>query len=154
MGRNQKDEFKKHWLNAAKYEHASIASFAQVILELTSFGAPVELISGATRAMDDEIRHAKIAFSLAQKASDNNKKYNITKLDLKPQLRNFDDFIKDNYRDAIINEAESAKELFKYANNQERQRRYGIAKLIKEVASDETRHANLGEQIDTWANKL
>ncbi len=54
-----------HWSRVGRMEHASIAAFARLSLQLISLGAPPSLIDRATKAMADESRHAKIAFSLA-----------------------------------------------------------------------------------------
>jgi hypothetical protein len=53
------------WLQSALFEHASIASFARLALDLMAFGAPPDLIEDAHRAALDEIRHARICFGLA-----------------------------------------------------------------------------------------
>lgn len=53
------------WEADARAEHASVASFARLALELLSVGAPAELVLGAQRAMGDEIRHAEVSFALA-----------------------------------------------------------------------------------------
>jgi hypothetical protein len=53
------------WAREASYEHASIASFARLSLELLAVGAPPELVRDAQRAMGDEIRHAELCFALA-----------------------------------------------------------------------------------------
>lgn len=53
------------WERDARYEHASVASFARLALELLAVGAPAELVRDAQRAMGDEIRHAELCFALA-----------------------------------------------------------------------------------------
>ncbi|NUO51401.1 MAG: ferritin-like domain-containing protein [Polyangiaceae bacterium] len=53
------------WARDGLTEHASVASFAQLTLELLALGAPAELVRGAQEAMADEIRHAERAFALA-----------------------------------------------------------------------------------------
>lgn len=50
---------------AARNEHASIASFARSTLELLALGAPAELVEASQRAALDEVRHARVAFALA-----------------------------------------------------------------------------------------
>jgi hypothetical protein len=55
------------WLEDARLEHASVASFARFVLELLSVGAPPNLIAEAQRATGDEIRHATLCFSLASR---------------------------------------------------------------------------------------
>jgi hypothetical protein len=53
------------WTADGLAEHASIASFARFILELLAVGAPAELVSGAQRALADEVEHARLCFALA-----------------------------------------------------------------------------------------
>lgn len=53
------------WTREALAEHASVASFSRFLLQLLALGAPAELVRAAQRAVDDEIRHAEIAFALA-----------------------------------------------------------------------------------------
>jgi len=53
------------WLEDARLEHASIASFARFVLDLLALGAPAELVEAAQRALADEIRHAQGCFALA-----------------------------------------------------------------------------------------
>lgn len=53
------------WLADAAMEHASVASFARLSLELVSLGAPPSLVRGAHEAALDEIEHARLAFDLA-----------------------------------------------------------------------------------------
>jgi hypothetical protein len=53
------------WLDDARLEHASIASFARFTLDLLALGAPADLVADAQRAAADEVRHAQRCFSLA-----------------------------------------------------------------------------------------
>jgi hypothetical protein len=57
------------WTERARYEHASIASFARVVLELLSLGAPRDLIEAAQRAAADETTHAVLSFGVASSLS-------------------------------------------------------------------------------------
>jgi hypothetical protein len=53
------------WLADALAEHASVAAFARVTLELMAHGAPPELLAETQRAALDEIEHARRCFALA-----------------------------------------------------------------------------------------
>jgi hypothetical protein len=53
------------WLADALAEHASVAAFARVTLELMAHGAPPELLSATQSAALDEIEHARHCFALA-----------------------------------------------------------------------------------------
>lgn len=55
------------WLDAALDEHAAVAAFAQVALELVGFGAPPDLVDDTLRAGRDEIGHARLGFALASR---------------------------------------------------------------------------------------
>jgi hypothetical protein len=57
------------WAHDALVEHASIASFARLALELVSLGAPLELVRRAHEAARDEVLHARLCFSLATPSS-------------------------------------------------------------------------------------
>lgn len=53
------------WARDAALEHASVAAFARLSLELLALGAPADLVREAQEAMGDEIRHAEISFTMA-----------------------------------------------------------------------------------------
>jgi len=53
-----------YWEEVAQLEHASVASFGRVALELMRFGAPSDLVRRAHEAALDEVRHAELAFGL------------------------------------------------------------------------------------------
>lgn len=55
----------EYWAHEALTEHASVASFARVILQLLGLGAPADLVEAAQRALADETAHALSAFGLA-----------------------------------------------------------------------------------------
>lgn len=53
------------WAQDAAYEHASVASFAKLGLELMAFGAPAGLLRAVHEAAQSEVRHAELGFALA-----------------------------------------------------------------------------------------
>lgn len=56
----------RHLRKVALFEHASVAAFSRVSLELMAFGAPAELVAAAHRAALDEVRHASVCWSLLE----------------------------------------------------------------------------------------
>lgn len=54
-----------YWSRIGADEHASVASFSRFNLELLALGAPAHLLAASTRAIGDEIAHARIAWGLA-----------------------------------------------------------------------------------------
>ncbi|GEM_PF-1534052 len=55
------------WARDAAAEHASVAAFARFVLQLLAVGAPAELVADAQRALADEVRHARLCFTLASR---------------------------------------------------------------------------------------
>jgi hypothetical protein len=55
----------QQWALAARFEHASIASFNKFSLELLAVGAPGELVLAANRASLQEVEHAQACFAVA-----------------------------------------------------------------------------------------
>lgn len=53
------------WLEAALDEHAAVAAFSRIALELMALGAPPELIAATQAAGIEEIGHARLGFALA-----------------------------------------------------------------------------------------
>jgi hypothetical protein len=55
------------WANAGAGEHASVAAFARLSLQLLRLGAPSDLLRGVHQAALDEVSHAEICWALAQR---------------------------------------------------------------------------------------
>lgn len=53
------------WLDDARAEHASIAAFTRLSMQLLAAGAPPDLLAETHRAAIDEVRHAQRCFTLA-----------------------------------------------------------------------------------------
>lgn len=54
------------WRENGRTEHASVAAFARLTMDLIALGAPPDLIQSANLDARDEIRHAELCFSLAK----------------------------------------------------------------------------------------
>lgn len=55
----------KAWVEAARAEHASVAAFARLTLDLMALGAPLSLLAKVSRAGADEVKHAEICLQRA-----------------------------------------------------------------------------------------
>jgi hypothetical protein len=53
------------WSAAALDEHAAVAAFARVALDLLAHGAPAHLVARTTEAATEEVHHARLGFALA-----------------------------------------------------------------------------------------
>ena len=70
MTDDQRQRLIHHWAETAQFEHASVASFARFTMQLMAIGAPADLVSEATRAQADEIRHARVCLGIASTLAD------------------------------------------------------------------------------------
>ncbi len=61
----QRRALAEQWTADASLEHASIAAFSALSLDLLALGAPPSLVARAHRAATDEIAHAEDCFALA-----------------------------------------------------------------------------------------
>jgi hypothetical protein len=55
------------WEDAARDEHAAVAAFSRIALELVAFGAPAELVDATLAAAREEVVHARLGFALASR---------------------------------------------------------------------------------------
>lgn len=53
------------WLRAGAAEHASVAAFGRLSLQLMALGAPLDLIEGVQRAALDEVHHTRACWKVA-----------------------------------------------------------------------------------------
>jgi hypothetical protein len=59
-------EVAAQWRENGRTEHASVAAFARLTLDLIALGAPAKLIADAQRDALDEVHHAELCFGLAR----------------------------------------------------------------------------------------
>lgn len=59
-------EIAAQWRENGSKEHASIAAFAQLTLDLLAVGAPARLVLAAQRDAADEVRHAEVCYAIAR----------------------------------------------------------------------------------------
>jgi hypothetical protein len=56
------------WVRAGAGEHASVAAFSRLALQLMAHGAPTELLRAVYEAALDEVRHAEICWEMARRS--------------------------------------------------------------------------------------
>lgn len=67
MNPEQRARVGRLWFDAALGEHASIAAFGRLVLEMVAMGAPPDLIKRAAGAITDETEHARLCFGIARR---------------------------------------------------------------------------------------
>jgi hypothetical protein len=135
------------WLAIARAEHASVASFQRLGLELLQLGAPLDLIRDAARAALDEIDHAELAGTLVTRFL--GKKVSFDSLDLSdvPLRTTFLQLAQSTAEEGCIHETLSLVVL------QEQRRACkdaGIQTVLDRLIADETRHVEISWRLLGW----
>lgn len=124
------------WAEAGRGEHASVAAFARLALELLAHGAPPALVQAALAAADDELRHARLCFERAGCAAGT--------LEIPPfaAARPLAEIASDAVREGCVAETVGAVVARAAAASEP---------ALDGIAADEERHAVLSWQIVAWA---
>ena len=135
-----------YWLEQARAEHASVASFNRFALQLLALGAAPALVSATLDAARDEIRHAAIAYGLAARYG--GIETGPGKLAL-PDSTAVDpvSVVLETLRDGCVGEsvaAEIAREASRCARDPE------VAEALAGIAADEEAHAELAWRTVAW----
>ena len=143
----QRQAVGRHWLAAARMEHASIASFARVTLDLMRLGAPPALLADVHRAGLDEIEHARLCFALASAAFGR---------DLDPGPLAVPDLVaadREAVIEAVVREGCVGETLaaLDAAARLQRATDPGVRAALTAIVADEGRHAALAWRILAWA---
>jgi tetratricopeptide (TPR) repeat protein len=135
------------WEKDARNEHASIATFAQFILQLLSLGAPANLVDEASQALQEEIAHAKLAFGVASELLAH--PTSVGRLNLRGVLA--DESSKELLRNVIIGgcvgetiASLQAAEAASSASND------SVRKILLQITEEEARHSELAWQFLSW----
>ncbi|HVY25825.1 MAG TPA: ferritin-like domain-containing protein [Polyangiaceae bacterium] len=139
----------------AALEHASVASFAHVSLQLLALGAPAELVRASHQAALDEVEHARAMYGLA--SAYRGAPCGPGPLDVSA-AKGFDStsdragalaaFAMATLDDACVAETAGAVIARQCAEAAESP---ALRSLLKRIADDEARHAALGWQMLAWA---
>lgn len=136
------------WARDGQFEHASIASFAQVVIELMQLGAPPELILASRIAIADELEHARRCFALASRYAGNGVgpgPLPLPHTDARP--RDVVEVAIAVFEEGCINESVAAAEAA-IAAAECRDPRAGAA--LERIAADEREHAALAWKTLRW----
>jgi hypothetical protein len=138
----------EHWARAGLMEHASIAAFARFSLQLLALGAPPELVRAATAAMADETRHAELCFGLASRYALHG--VGPAPLDVSRSLGAVEllDVVDLVVEEGCIGETAAALEAAWAA---EAATDGHVRDVLRGIADDEARHAELAYAFVAWA---
>lgn len=145
----QRDQLASFWTDLALAEHASIAEFHRVSLELLRFGAPEALIAAAQRAAIDEARHAHRAFELASSYAGERLSAGAMQLPVAmPLAATLVELARNTVQGGCIAETQSAALCMRLARHATDPK---VKSVLEGIVRDELRHAELAWAIVRWA---
>ena len=136
------------WTEIAAAEHASVASFARFILQLLAVGAPPTLVLAGQQALADEVEHARVAFALASQFAGRGVGPGPLPRTHELGAVTLDEIVAAVIEEACVGETLSALEVREAAA---RAVDPGLARVLRKIAEDEQRHAELGWRFVQWA---
>ncbi len=146
LGPAERAERAERWARDGQAEHASVASFARLSLELMALGAPPELVEAAHRAALDEVRHARLCFALASAYAGG--PLGAGELPVPPpRALGLAELARESFVDGCLGEAMAAalaRDELRDCDDPE------LSAVLRIIARDEARHAKLGWQIVAW----
>jgi hypothetical protein len=143
----------EQWRQNGKTEHASVAAFARLTLDLMALGAPPTLVAAANQDALDEIRHTELCFSLARALDGRDVSPGpfpqAQRVGTLPRSRTLAlaKLAVDSLVDGALHEGVSARVIAKLA---QRCQVPAIRAMLKEIAADEGRHAAHGWSVVNW----
>jgi len=136
----------KAWSEIAAAEHASIAAFAQLALDLLALGAPSDLVDATHEAARDEIRHARTGYAIALAFADATLGPGPLVVPARPAI-DLVTLATETFRDGCIGETIAALEMHEASKRAVPE----LEPVLARIAEDESRHAELAWRIVAWA---
>ncbi|HKP64854.1 MAG TPA: ferritin-like domain-containing protein [Polyangiales bacterium] len=126
--------------DAARLEAASVFAFELLARELSQFGAPVGLIVQALQSAQDEVRHAQLVAGLARRYGAEPEQAKVVRAPMRPLFA----VALDNAVEGCVRETFGA---LVGAHQAALARDPEVAAIMRGIAADEARHANLAWQV-------
>ena len=135
------------WTHIGRNEHAAVASFARLALQLLALGAPPALVQAAQRAAADEVHHAQLCFGIASTLGGSPVRPGPLDLHNAFPAPTLAHVLTDTIREGCITETLSAAT----AHAMHRACRVpAIQAALQRIATDETRHAAFAWRLVRW----
>lgn len=145
--RAERQALADHWSDVGRMEHASIAAFARLALQLLALGAGPELVASATAAMQDETRHARIAFGLASSYAGEPLGPGPLPIDGALDGTDLETVVVLAIREGCVGETAAALAVQEGAAACRDER---LSEILHQIAEDETAHAELAFKTVAW----
>jgi hypothetical protein len=131
---------------AARAEHASVATFARTLCELMALGAPLELLERTQAALADELRHTDLTLRQLERLGAASLTFGPLPSALAPLARPLAAFIADVKAGARFEQASTDEATREAARATDPQ----LRAFYQTIAGDEARHAQLALDTVTW----
>jgi hypothetical protein len=151
LGAETRRVLARQWASDAAYEHASVASFGKLALELLAFGAPADLIDWAHRAAIDEVRHARASFALASAYGGVELAPGALEVGGLALATSLEELAAAAAREGCCGETGAAMVAFVQAEAAEDP---AVARVLRTIADEESDHAALAFAVVAWAIRL
>jgi hypothetical protein len=151
LGEEARRRLADAWAADAQLEHASVASFSRLSLELLAFGAPAELIELTHRAALDEVRHSQLCFALASAYAGTD--LAPSALPVGPHValaRDLSALVASAVLEGCVGETLAAVQA---SAQRDQASDPAVKRALSTIAEDEARHAELSFRIVAWAIK-
>ncbi len=136
------------WLKLAGDEHASVAAFSRLALELIALGAPPRLVAGAHRAALEEVEHAQLCFRVASALAGRPLSAAPLEAATAPLAApSFDRLARESLVDGVLNEGAAAVAVERLAG---KARTPWLREALLRVAEQERAHAAFAAQLVAW----
>jgi hypothetical protein len=141
------------WRENGRTEHASVAAFARLTLDLMALGAPPSLVASANEDALDEIRHTELCFSLARALDGRSVSpapfSEAQRFSRWPRPRRLAlaELAVHSLVDGALHEGVSARMVARLARRAEVP---AIRGLLREIAADEGKHSAHGWAVVEW----
>jgi hypothetical protein len=132
-----------YFAKIALLEAAAVPAFERLARELRAHGAPMRLVRAAERSARDEIRHARAMEKLANRFGGIVQPLVVGELPIRP----LHEIALENAVEGCVRETFGAL-LATYQAHAARDPQ--IAKVMRGIARDETRHAELSREVAAW----
>jgi hypothetical protein len=136
------------WLaRAAALEAASVPAFRRLARELRAHGAPERLVRAAREAVREEFRHTILMARAARPRGATPRMIRVSPMGVRPLLA----VAVENAREGCVRETLGALTAVHQAAHAADP---ALREAFKEIARDESRHARLAWEVDTWARSV
>lgn len=141
------------WRKNGLTEHASVAAFARLSIDLMALGAPPELIGAAHKDALDEMRHTELCFDLARsfdgRSLGPSEFRAAASLPMRsgPRIVRLTSLAVESLIDGAMNEGLSARVVAELSKEVKDPR---VRSVLAAIARDEARHAAHGFDVVKW----